>query len=417
MKIPKKYYLLLAVCYLVYTGSIFAKMIYSASMVAIIEDLGISKTEASLALTCYYLLYFAWQIVAAIFMKRLPLDRIFTFSMIGTAVVSCLLPTASSVTEICILWGVNALFHSAIYGGCLLLISRYMPQRYSGAVSVFLGSGLPAGTALAYALSSLCVNVATWRVTFYVTGGLLFLIAAVWFFGISRAQVTLVRQPDPAPRQGANKSSFAEVASLFALLMCLTFLSCTVYYALTNWFPSLLYEVFGVPKEYSILIGVLLPIVSFIGTTGAERADRRHPNSFFLCTVCLLICLPISLLMAFFYSVNMLLSVALSMAVIVLVRGVMTLTTSLVPLHFGKIVNAGSAGALINGIGAIGAALAPLLAAFALSSGWSAYYLTLGSFTLLSLPLCLLGTRLWRRKITPMLAAVVEEQSEVPTAH
>ena len=66
---------LIASSFLLYLFSMCIKMAYSASLVQIIEEYGVSKTVASTPLTLYYVFYAVIQLFLAVIMSKINVKR------------------------------------------------------------------------------------------------------------------------------------------------------------------------------------------------------------------------------------------------------------------------------------------------------------------------------------------------------
>ena len=77
-------------CWLAYTFSMFMKMVYSASMVAIKDEYEVSHFIASLPITLYYILYAVIQLFLAVIMRKInmKLYMFVTFVFSGLSFVS-----------------------------------------------------------------------------------------------------------------------------------------------------------------------------------------------------------------------------------------------------------------------------------------------------------------------------------------
>ncbi len=391
---------LLLACFLAYLVTIISKMIFSASMLPIMTSLAIDKSTSALPTTYYYLAYAVAQVAFSFAIKRLPLRPIFTASLLGSALLMALIPLFPSIALICLFMALLGVVHSVIWGGCLLYTTRYFQPERAGHVIVVLSLGLPIGTGISYGASALWVAVADWRMTYYVFAALTVAVALFWEIAVRRAEGAIPMTAEATVRGlKTREHSLSRIAAVFSLLLLLNFIICVFYYGLTNWFPTLLFEVFAFPQEYSILITLLLPVIAFLGPLLAERADRRLPNSFTACLILLVIQLPLLLLLVFFYHESFLLLLALSLLMVVLVRTVMAITTSMIPLRLNRFLNAGASAMVFNAIASLGAATMPLFGVLLEKGDWGLYYRALLIGAALMCLLCVGGLFAWRRQI------------------
>ena len=164
------------------------------------------------------------------------------------------------------------------------------------------------------------------------------------------------------------------------------------YFAVSNWFPNLLKEVYNLPSSYSILLSLLIPVGMLFGPFLANGvADKTHKPAlegaifmgvtsviFFVCT--------------FVYAVNIVLISALTLISMLLVRGYCNLIYSYVPLKARGAMESGRFSLLINSFASVSSAIMPYLSGLVLDhSGWEVYYYLCTGLCLLSLAILVFG--------------------------
>ena len=104
----KRYIRLLAVlCMIVYFVSYLTRINYSAVLLEIVNSRGISKTEASLAVTASALSYGIGQLVSGYFGDRIKPYRIVFAGLLCTAAMNFILPLFASTAATVAIWTIN----------------------------------------------------------------------------------------------------------------------------------------------------------------------------------------------------------------------------------------------------------------------------------------------------------------------
>ena len=94
---------------IVYFVSYLTRINYSAVLVEIVNSRGISKTEASLAVTASALSYGIGQLVSGYFGDRIKPHRIVFAGLLCTAAMNFILPLFASTAATVAIWTVNGL--------------------------------------------------------------------------------------------------------------------------------------------------------------------------------------------------------------------------------------------------------------------------------------------------------------------
>ena len=144
-----------------------------------------------------------------------------------------------------------------------------------------------------------------------------------------------------------------------------------IYYAVSNWIPNMLNEVFGLTPALSVLLTLLIPVTGAVGCTVCLVISRKF--GFWRSTLVLvLISCGLSALLSGIYAYVFVLTVVLVIILLFIVRGVSHVVGFQVPVEARKITSPASAGTVINIFGCVGAAAGPPLFG-ALIDGYGGY--------------------------------------------
>ena len=171
-----------AVCYFV---SYITRINYGAVLVEIVRTEGISKVEASMALTGSFITYGAGQLVSGWMGDRMkPEKLIFSGLLISTA-MNVLVPAFTRPELLLLFWCVNGFAQALMWPPMVKIMSTYLDdeQYKKGCVRVTWGSS--AGTILVYLLAPVCIMWKGWRSVFLLCAGIALCFAFVWIRGVA----------------------------------------------------------------------------------------------------------------------------------------------------------------------------------------------------------------------------------------
>jgi len=157
----------------------------------------------------------------------------------------------------------------------------------------------------------------------------------------------------------------------------MAFLITSLYYCVMNYITSLLVDVHGMDKGVSVYVTIIAPIMVALGpmmTISSCEKDRNFIREAILYS---LILIPVILLLAFFYELNVWFSLILSVAFVVIANGVKAIVLSVMTFKMRNMINAGAYSAISNAIASISAGVTPTVIGRIIDgSGWQAAYFT-----------------------------------------
>lgn len=400
----KKYYIhLLLSAYLLYVVSIALKLCYSAQMVEIGPYFGVEKSELSLGLTIYYLVYALAQVILSPFVKKINIKKFIGITVVLSGASFSLMTLITDIWQAWIILALNGVFQVAIWGGCMSVFGKYFPDYMMQTVSNVMSTGMAMGTFLAYGFSALFVAILSWQYTFLFFGILTF--ATVAYFYLSEKKIEknvgeiVLKVNFNYEKKDNQKSGNKMFVLLLMIFTCVfSFFVTIIYYALTNWVPSLLKEVHGVPSSYSILITLLLPVGIFFGPFLGNYLCQKNKNYFFVVTPLLIGAIFVMITLVFLYEVHLILAIVLPLTILFLIRAVMNVLLAYIPLKIRGAIETGKSSLILNAVACVSAAIVPFITAVIMDNlGWQAFFIFISIIGGISLILSLLGA-LWAHK-------------------
>ena len=377
--------LLIFACFFLYTASMAAKGVFAAEVKYIIDMWDLTQAKAQMANTWYFVAYGLVQVFLSIIIGKIDVRKYLIVTVPIAALFTALMGVATRIEGIWVYFGLTGAFQAAIYAGSYWVLGNYLPNALLTKANKIMNMGYAVGTVVAYALSALFIGYDLWQVPYFIIA-LVFLLSLVVFAVVTKnakkfAKINLMLDEVKQMEQPKNTKPLLniktkkDIAVFFVVALIFTFMFTSFYYAVMNFITSTLVEVHGVNQDVSIYVSIIAPIAIITGpmlTISACEKDRdfiRQTIKF------LLILLPIPLLLAFFYKVNVILYLLLAVAFVVLANGIKSITLSIMVFKMKNQINTGSYSAISNAIASLAAGVAPVvIGAIKDASGWVACY-------------------------------------------
>lgn len=362
------------ICWLAYTVAYIGRLNFSASIVAVISDLGVTKAEAGLVSSCFFFAYGAGQLVNGALSKHYNSKIMIALSLGISSLLNLSMVFCSDIAVMKYIWLANGMVQSVLWSTLIKTISELVSEELMPQAILVMSTTSVAGTFFAYGFSALFVKFASWRGMFAFAAALLLVAAGIWLalYGPSHK---------PSRVEAAESGQKVKLGGVIAMTIAVTCLcgivNGFVKDGVNTWVTSVLYEEFGVSQSFSIMLTLLLPLVA---TFGAMLVKRIHSvisshllmNLIFF-TAGALLCGGILLSLRLHSIVLIMLcfiGVACTMAM------VNNVITSVFPLDIRRLMNAGFAAGLLNTFCYVGSTTASYsLGALSQSRGWSPVFM------------------------------------------
>lgn len=401
----KKFYInFMLAAYVLYTVSIAIKLVYSAQLVEIGPYFNVDKTQLSIGLTIYYVIYSVVQLLVSPFIKNLDIKKFIGLTVVLSGVSFSLMMIVTSLWQIWLILALNGVLQVGIWGGCMCLFGKYFPDYLLKTVSNVMSTGMAVGTFLAYGFAAFFVAVLSWKYTFLFFGLLTIATVVYFWFSVKSMEKNVKKIVFESKNEKtevelkSNDKGLLAIKIILYVGLCSLFVT-IVYYALTNWVPNLLKEVHGVPSSYSILITLLLPVGIFFGPFVGNYMCQKNDNYFASMIPLLLGATVVTILSIFLYKSNLLIAIVLCISILFLIRAAMTILLTYMPLKLRNVVDAGKSSIILNALACLSAAVVPFVTAIIMDTyGWTAFFTFVATTGVVSLILTIIGAVWARRK-------------------
>ena len=403
--------LLIFACFFLYTASMSAKGVFAAEVKYIIDLWDLTQARAQMANTFYFVAYGGVQVVLSLVISRIDLRRYLIFTVPVAALFTALMGVATRIEGIWIYFGLSGAFQAGIYAGCYWILGVYLPKALLIKANKLMNTGYAVGTVVAYLLSALCIGIGFWRVPYFIIGAI-FAFSVIVFAVVTRrakkyARVNYFLDESKVGVKTANSQtaiisvkSKKEKIVFFVVTLTFCFLFTSLYYSVMNFITSTLVEVHSVSQDASIYVSVIAPIAIATGPMLTINACEKDADFIRQAIKFLFMLLPIPLLLALFYKVDLIIYLLLAVAFVVLSNGIKAITLSIMVFKMKNQINSGSYSAISNAIASLAAGVAPvIIGAIKDASGWATCYWVIFALVLITvIALTVVHTLLLKKK-------------------
>ena len=388
---------LIFLSWLVYTISYLGKVNYSANITQAIDFYGITKAQAGTEPTFFFFAYGVGQVINGLLCKKYNIKWMIFLSLSVSGIVNLIIAVSTNFSIVKWLWLINGVSLSALWPTIIRQLSEALPKKVLGTSSVVMGTTVAIGTLIIYGLSSVFAAIHNFKLSFYTAAIAVFIVAVIWIIFYNRA-LSLAKnerdQEEPVKITQSEKTvekeqEKGERKHLYILIYVLCFFAIGVNLikdGLTTWVPSFLNEEFFMSDSLSILLTLFLPVLAVFGNACALNMHKKIPDYVNQCAVSFgIIGVFIGVIIGSL-SFKVVLWMLVGLVVVNFFASTLnSLITSIFPMFMREKVNSGLFAGVLNGFCYLGSTISSYgLGAIADNFGWTAVFITLIGFVILS---------------------------------
>ena len=277
----KKQKMLILLCCLVYSFAYAGRYSYSANIGSIIDFYRVTRAEAGVVSTFFFLSYGVGQLLNAFLCKFYPKRYVISGALWISAGINLILFFLPSFGLIKYLWLLNGICQSVLWPSLTLTIGEWVDRSLTKQAVFAMSMSVVIGTFIAYGGSSLFNLIGNFRFSFLL--GVVFpaAIGVMWILSYraltGEASVAETSEQAPAEKQREKTDNRSAVHALTGLLvMCALFavVDNFVKDGLNTWTPVILKEQFGFQDGISIVLTLVLPVFGVFGSVIAMQANK-----------------------------------------------------------------------------------------------------------------------------------------------
>lgn len=387
--------------FLVYFFSYAMRLDYSASIVAIVSDLKITNTMASMAVTGSFITYGIGQVICGFIGDKISPVKMITAAMMGTILVNILVSFSSSIIVITVLWCINGVCQAMLWPPLTRFVSEQVgTEKYSDAVT-YVGLSASIGTIFVYLFVPFVLEITVWRNVFRFMSVFGIIMMLVW--GYATRNIPMGKAKTKVKSKGSKTISVWGLIALAGLIPIFFTISLQgiLRDGIQTWLPSLANEQFGLSESSSVLSTAVLPVLSMVSVLISNALYHRIKNEIKTAAIMFGVAFAATLPMALGLKIPAIMTIAFAALISGSMHGVNHMLISLIPKNFAKFGMVSTFSGILNAFTYIGASVSSYgFAAIADFSGWNAVLISWCIIAFLGTVLCLLKIKSWTKFIS-----------------
>lgn len=392
-------------CFLVYFASYVTRINFGAIVAEIVSTEGLLKTSVSFVITAGFISYGLGQLISGIIGDIIDPKKMIFWGLISTSVFNFSIPFFKSVIPMAVIWTLNGFAQSAMWPPLVRVMSTYFSKDEFRKNCITVSVASSAGTISVYLFAPVIIHFFNWKMVLVASGVVSLVIAFIWINGMKRIVhfskniVQEEKETARTERPAAYISYYNLIISSGLIFIIIGVISQGIVKdSVSTWMPSYISETFNVEASLSILSAVVLPVFSALSVKIAGDLHKKvFKNELTCASVIFLAALSALVVMVFFGTRSVWLSIALASIVTGCMHGVNLMLISLIPLQFNRFGNVSSVSGMLNFFAYIGSALSMYgIARLTELYGWQLTVFAWTLITVIGLVACLLCIRPWR---------------------
>ncbi|NWF70791.1 MAG: MFS transporter [Chloroflexi bacterium] len=357
---------MIAVLWLTYAGYYLGRMNLSPALTAIAEGLALSRAEVGLLGTAVTWAYAAGQIVNGELGNHFSPHRIVLLGLLTIAGANLLLGLQTALLPMIVLCLINGFAQASGWGPMLRILAERLNPFQQRRIAMPFPLSYQVGAAASLALAALLIVSMGWQAAFIVPGGVLLLMAALWWLlGVDVPKAAQTKAPF------SWRSLWGNVVGIWPLLLGAVVMG-LVYSGAGLWLPAYFADTGLFP---GVFISVVVGIMPLIGAGGMLLTGLllRRLHSPLRVMRLLLLAIVASMLLA--VATTGYVQVACIALLSLELGGTSALMTTAIPLLVASEGRASSAAGTINAVHSVGGALAGVLVGALIEGvGWGGVF-------------------------------------------
>ncbi|MGL4338338.1 MAG: MFS transporter [Turicibacter sp.] len=395
---------LFAICWVAYFSSYLGRLNYSAVISEFLNASILSKTQAGLINTAYFVCYATGQIINGYLGDKISPKRMMTCGLVLSALCNLFMGFSTSFIIMVTLWALNGYFQSMTWPPIIRIFISMLGKETAVKCFTNISSTMAVGTLFSYFISALLLKNYNWHFVFYVPATMMFLAALIFFFTYTKLDNhrTLHGELELNEVDEEKSTEYKSIplhlillSPIILLIIFPTIIHGVLKDGLTAWVPTFISETFNAGSVTALLVSMVLPIVNILGAylvTFLRRwikEELRLASLFFSLTFIALI------ILILFGQSSLIISLFCLAVCSCFMLAVNFIFITLVPIQYAKYGRSSTVSGFLNATAYAGAALSTTGIGFlAQNFGWNSVMLSFIIITGLATSICYMGLKL-----------------------
>ena len=367
---------LIFLCWFIYTVAYLGRYSYTTNVVLIISEYGITRAEAGLVSTCFFIVYGIGQVVNGLLCKKYAKRWLLGGALVVSAIVNLAIGCGVPFTLYKYLWIVNGAAQSFLWSSVICILGDYLPAEKLKTATLVMSTSVTVGTFVSYGMSALFSWLNIFRGTFIFAGLLLAAGAFLWtatYNGVATNEKVSLEEVETSETK--NKLPVFILCSVI-LLGIFAVVDNLVKDGLSTWVPSILKEEFGMNDSLSVLLTLSLSAVGVLGSFLAMNLYKKIKDHIVICGIFFLAAsILLAVVLAFINTEAWLLILLCFCVICCVMSGINNVITAMAPLYLRNYINSGLLAGILDGCCYVGSAISAYgLGSLADGNGWGGVF-------------------------------------------
>lgn len=404
--------MLFAACWLMYAIISMTKNAFGASIASIVSEGLFTKSLAGTINAGYYVFYGGAQLLLVKLVDKVSPVKLINMSLIGAVIAMAGFALAKDFWTMLVLWSITGLLQFAIWPAVIRIIAQYLLPSHRGKAMVYIAFAYCSGMLMNYAVASIVLSVANWRMLFWIFLGVILVTIVMWIVMTKKTIPVLEKiehideVQSPVKKQETKQKTTGTWKIFWASgIICMlvpSFVRTMMDMGLKSWVPTMIVENYeGISPGFASLMTTILLVVNLSGIYIVNSVYPKKIKSEALCfALCFAVALPFTLLLLFTGKVPVGIVVALLTLVTTFMYSGHQMINVIIPSKFAKMHLSGGVASILNAVASFGAVAANFGYGFIADKfGWSATIMSWNIMALLAAVFGLLSVKKWNRFI------------------
>ncbi len=402
--------MLFAACWLMYAIVSMTKNAFGASIASIVGEGLFTKSLAGTINAGYYIFYGGAQLLLVKLVDKVSPVKLINMSLIGALISMAGFAVAKDFWTMLVLWSITGLLQFAIWPGVIRIIAQYLLPSHRGKAMVYIAFAYCSGMLLNYAIASIVLSVANWRMLFWIFLGVIIVTMVMWVVmtkktipvleKIEHIEQVPVKKQETKEKPASTWKIFWASGIIFMLVP--SFARTMLDMGLKSWVPTMITESYkGISPGFASLMTTILLIVNLGGIYIVKAVyPKKIKSEALYFALCFAVSLPFTLLLLLTGKVPVSVVVVLLTLLTTVMYSGHQMINVIIPSKFATMNMSGGVASVLNAIASFGAVAANFGFGFLADNyGWTATIMSWNIMTVLAAVFGLMSVKKWNRFI------------------
>src|SRR5690554_362349 len=250
--------LFIGMCCLAYFTSYMTRINYGAAIAEIIYSLGITKTQASMAVTGSFITYGAGQILNGIVGDHIRPRTMIFYGLFISSICNITMSALSNVYIMTVVWCINGFAQSMMWPPMVRIMAENLSSANYKKACMAVSTSSSVATITIYLLAPLCITLSGWRLIFLISASCGLVVGVLWLVVINKllpAPVSKTTGKVTTEEANVRSETFSSlfIKSGLIQIAVIIILMGILRDGITTWMPSFIDDTYHFGTSISIL--------------------------------------------------------------------------------------------------------------------------------------------------------------------